>query len=361
MKKGSRQLVMLGISAVILSGAYMGLTAWNSYSADKKAQKEQEEEEAAKIYLCEIEDFKQLEIVNENGTFAFSYDEEEEKWNYDKDEHFPVLQSKITSIVTRTDGLLAVRKLEGAEEDLSVYGLAEPLYTLTITGDESTVVTLYFGDESEANGNYYVGYNDCVYTISSDFSTVLGITEDTVLQTETFPEITSSEVIKLTWESENEEIVVRQDTREVEPEVETEAETEGELETEAETETEAELETELETEGEPETESYWLCEEDEIEDTTQLEELLTLMSELTYTNCADYYLETDEEKQYGLDKAYSVLEITSVSDEEEIVYTLKIGGLTEDESAYYVVMNDSTMVNTISAESVEQIREFFET
>ena len=39
-----------------------------------------------------------ISYTNSYGTFAFSYDTENETWSYDSDEHFPVTQSYLTSI-----------------------------------------------------------------------------------------------------------------------------------------------------------------------------------------------------------------------------------------------------------------------
>lgn len=342
MKKANRQLALLAAVAVVLGGAYAGLTAWNRYSEAKEEQKAQKEEEAAKIYLCQAEEPIQIEVTNESGTFSFTY-EEENGWKYDKDEHFPVIQTKVTAITSKVESLEAVRRLDGAEDDLSVYGLAEPIYTLTVTEDGKEPVTIYVGDSSEASGDYYVKLegDDSVYTVASTLTSSLDISEDSILQTETFPSITSSAVTMLTWKTDNGEVVVRKDTRIVEPET---------IEVE-----------EMQTEAEPETENYWLIENDgEIEDTTTLDELLTLISELEYADCTDYYMEANEAEDYGLAEGYDELVISYTVSDEQKETILKIGGLTEAETDFYVIVDDSKMVNLLDAASVVQIQSFFE-
>jgi len=358
-KRGSRQLIALGAVALVLGGAYAGLTVWTGYSESKEEQKVQEAEEAAKIYLCQAENPTQLEVKNEYGTFSFTCDEEE-GWKYDKDEHFPVMQSKITSIASKVESLEAVRRLDGADADLSVYGLDEPVYTLTVLESGKDPVTIYVGDASEASGDYYVKLADDekIYTAASVFANTLGISEDTILQTETFPSITSSAVTALTWRADGKEKIACLETREVETET-----TEPELETESdiEAESDAEPQSEKETEGEPETESYWLFEDSgEIEDTAALDELLTLIGELEYTDCADYYMDEAEAEMYGLGEGCAELMISYTVSDEEKETMVKIGGLTEDETDFYVIVDDSTMVNTLSAESIVWIRSFFE-
>lgn len=360
MKRGSRQLIALGAVALVLGGVYAGLTVWTGYRESKEEQKAQEAEEAARIYLCQAKNPAWLEVQNENGTFSFTYDEETEMWAYDRDEHFPVLQSKITSIAAKVESLEAVRWLDGADEDLSVYGLDEPVYTLTVLEGDNNPVTIYVGDASEASGDYYVKLADDekIYTAASVFANTLGISEDTILQTETFPSIASSAVTALTWKADGEEKTVRLETREVEPET-----TEPELETESdiEAESDAEPQSEKESEGEPETESYWLFEDSgEIEDTAALDELLTLIGELEYTDCADYYMEEDEAGLYGLSEGCAEFVISYTQSDEKKEAVIKIGGLTEDETDFYVIVDDSTMVNTLSAESIVWIRSFFE-
>ena len=367
MQKGTKNLVLLCGVAVALCAAYGGLTAWNSYSEKKQEEKEAAEEEAAKIYLCEVEQASQLEISNENGSFSFTWNSENETWGYDKDEKFPK-QSKVTAVTGKLESLLAVRQLEEVDEDLSVYGLDEPAYTMLVTDSEGTEISFEIGDASEVTGDYYLRMDggEAVYTVASSLITALDLTEDDLLDAETYPTIVSSNISSLTWTAGADMASWEERERAVET---TAAETESETEltetrsNEEETtgvDTAEENTTEEDTAGEApvEMENYWVRIADGVEtEYESMDDLLSAVTGLSYADCADYYMEETEMKPYGLveNGMVGTLTVAYTSSGEEKTLVLTIGGKTEDETAYYVKTQDSDMVNLIESETMESL------
>ena len=67
------------------------------------------------------------------------------------------------------------------------------------------------------------------------------------------------------------------------------------------------------------------------------------------------YADEEEKESYGLTDDATVLTITYQSGEEETTLKLTIGATTEDDAYYYVSMDDSDQVNTVSKESLDAV------
>lgn len=377
MKKNAIQLLALGCAAIVLGGVYVGLSTWNKYSKEQKQEKEAREEEAAKIYLCSMEQADTLNLENENGSFSFTYNEDEESWSYDKDEKFPLKQSSVTSITGKLKSLEAVRRLDGADGDLSVYGLDDPSYRVTVSDADSNTVALLIGSSSEASGDYYVKLDgeDTVYTVGSAFVNTLSLTEDAMLEKESFPSITQSAVTEVSWTKDGKQTVYRKESRIAEEETTEEASAEdvsteevsaAEEESTEEVSAAEEEGTEEATTAEPQTVEVWVKDDgkknSDLKEDTAIDTLLAAVTGLTFEDCADYYMEDEELAEYGFDDEAKtmILTVSYTSGEEEKETTLTIGAKNEDETAWYARIDDSRMVNLISDETVQSLIDGFE-
>ena len=92
-----------------------------------------------------------------------------------------------------------------------------------------------------------------------------------------------------------------------------------------------------------------------VDESDDIHDLLVNMVGLTFNDCADYYADEEEKESYGLTDDAAVLTITYQSGEEETTLKLTIGATTEDDAYYYVSMDDSDQVNTVSKESVDAV------
>ena len=93
----------------------------------------------------------------------------------------------------------------------------------------------------------------------------------------------------------------------------------------------------------------------DLEDETEISALLQKLTALSFTDCADYYAEEEERKAYGLTDDAKVLTVTYESGTETCELVLTIGTVDDSEAYYYVSMNDSDEVNTISKESLDEV------
>ena len=167
MTKNTKKLLGLVGALAVLGGAYGGIVWINQNNEEKAAEQSKAEKEANTFYLSQMEEPVSISYTNSYGTFAFSYDTENETWSYDSDEHFPVTQSYLTSISSDLKSFTAERKLEEVQDDLSVYGLDNPSCTITAKGSDDTEVTIQIGSLNSYNSDYYakVEGSDDIYTI----------------------------------------------------------------------------------------------------------------------------------------------------------------------------------------------------
>ena len=196
MTKNTKKLHGLVGALAVLGGAYGGIVWINQNNEEKAAEQSKAEKEANTFYLSQMEEPVSISYTNSYGTFAFSYDTENETWSYDSDEHFPVTQSYLTSISSDLKSFTAERKLEEVQDDLSVYGLDNPSCTITAKGSDDTEVTIQIGSLNSYNSDYYakVEGSDDIYTIASSYVSDISNDISALQEKESFPTITSTSI-----------------------------------------------------------------------------------------------------------------------------------------------------------------------
>ena len=370
MTKNTKKLLGLVGALAVLGGAYGGIVWINQNNEEKAAEQSKAEKEANTFYLSQMEEPVSISYTNSYGTFAFSYDTENETWSYDSDEHFPVTQSYLTSISSDLKSFTAERKLEEVQDDLSVYGLDNPSCTITAKGSDDTEVTIQIGSLNSYNSDYYakVEGSDDIYTIASSYVSDISNDISALQEKESFPTITSTSITDV-------QLVKDGITLDMEKEVTQEPATE-EAETGSESsESESKVSEEETTKAVSDSTEEGLTEEEEtvemvdvtrwvftqdnktqrVDESDDIHDLLVNMVGLTFNDCADYYADEEEKESYGLTDDAAVLTITYQSGEEETTLKLTIGATTEDDAYYYVSMDDSDQVNTVSKESVDAV------
>lgn len=374
MTKNTKKLLGLVGALAVLGGAYGGIVWINQNNEEKAAEQSKAEKEANTFYLSQMEEPVSISYTNSYGTFAFSYDTENETWSYDSDEHFPVTQSYLTAISSDLKSFTAERKLEEVQDDLSVYGLDNPSCTITAKGSDDIEVTIQIGSLNSYNSDYYakVEGSDDIYTIASSYVSDISNDISALQEKESFPTITSTSITDVHLVKDGTTIDME---KEVTQEPATEEETTESVSKEAETGSESKASEEEttkavsdSTEGESAEEestvemvdvTHWVFTQDNktqrVDESDNIHDLLVNMVGLTFNDCADYYADEEEKESYGLTDDAAVLTITYQSGEEETTLKLTIGATTEDDAYYYVSMDDSDQVNTVSKESLDAV------
>ena len=164
-KRYVRLLVALIIVAVIAIGAYAGVTVYKN-NENKKLQ-----EEANKnvIFKFNVNDIHSLKIRNSAGDYVFEVSDNSE-WVMTSGDGIAFKSSKLASICNTISDLTADSILTENPDDLSKYGLDNPMIinAVTYNDDENS---LEIGKQVPGESVYYVKVTgkDTIYLISSDY------------------------------------------------------------------------------------------------------------------------------------------------------------------------------------------------
>lgn len=348
-KKNQKILIILGIVLAAVCIVYVVLTR---AAAAKEAKEESEsaaQSEAARVFVTDMDDVNTI-ILN-TGETELRFVKNDDTWDYDGDDKFPVNQDILKTIAEAAGNFEADRKLENGDS-LDAYGFADDNVSVTAKDSAGTEVTLVYGDA--VGDGYYVktSDSDTVYTAGSTlYSQFQGKTLYDFVQEEALPTTFSDDImqVKLTFDGKTYTY-----DKPAEEESDTSESTEAENDTSESTETEsgaAESETESETKS-PEAEAF--------------DNLAAAIPGMSIEKCADYYADKTELKKYGLDKPKMTIEYTYTdSDGNEKTQIIYVGSTAEKENdadadAYYVRLEGSDMVNTISANSIDGLKGYVE-
>lgn len=295
MKKHKSLFILLGVLAVLIV----------VYLAVGQVQKKKEDE-ASKDKSIQVLKFDNITSIQySNSTERRQFVKEDGTWYSAEDKEFPLKQSYLESMEDAFGDIQAERELKDGDT-LEAYGLENPAYVILLGDDEGNEETIYIGNG--AGDDYYltIGDKKKVYTVSADIVNVMIFNLESMVQMEAFPVI-SSESIKTVSVTKS-----------------------------------------------GETTTYDSANSDQEEDITAIGGGL---GAAYFVGCTDYNVQEGELAQYGLDAANrtTVSVVYTDSDETEQTFTLYVGAGDENGSNYYVQMDGSTMVYTMTKEIVENI------
>ncbi|MEY8496129.1 DUF4340 domain-containing protein [Lachnospiraceae bacterium] len=200
MKRSKRLSILLGVLAVCCV-----LTLGVSKYEERKEKIKNSDEI---IMELNSEDVTELSWEYESETLAFHKDE---NWLYDKDEHFPVNEEKINQLIENFRSFGVSFIIEDAE-DLSQYGLSDPLCTIHIGLKEGSY-EISLGNYSEMDEERYVSIGDGnVYLVKDDPLDSFDIELNDMIQHDEIPEIDSVTEIQFAG-SENYKAVYKEDNK----------------------------------------------------------------------------------------------------------------------------------------------------
>lgn len=170
--KKYRTMIIFLLIFVVLFGLYFLMKHMNKIQA--------EEEQGETIMVTELGELASMEYTD--GETTLSFVKEEDAWRLSGDDTINLDNDAVETIADTLRQISAVRVLNGADE-LSSYGLEESAYTISLTTESGTEVTLYIGDVT--GENYYATIGDKVVVYVIDSSAVDALEFDvTVLETE---------------------------------------------------------------------------------------------------------------------------------------------------------------------------------
>lgn len=178
---------------IILILVFAGLLAL--YAGLRMYQKKQSAQKSSSDKLI-IKDMSDLTSISYNNGQDLSFVKRNGTWFYEKNSEFPVEQSYLTSMASQFQKIEAVRKLKNGDS-LEDYGLEPPAYTIRVKDKKGTQTTYYIG--SASGDNYYLTLDDksTVYTVSADLLSGLSYSLNDMMQTDTFPTLSSGNLKKV--------------------------------------------------------------------------------------------------------------------------------------------------------------------
>ncbi len=245
---------------------------------------------------------KSISYTNGGKEYSFTLDGAD--WKYDADGKFPLDTKSVTELAEALSSVEAKKQLEGKPTDSAEYGLDIPAHTVKVTCKNGDVHTYKIGDYNRHSGLYYLSYDksDKVYMVESSFASVFTLEEEDLMVLDTMDTIASDSVSKIVAEGAFGKITLDIGTKEGEStKVYTHTNAQGGVQ-------------ELDADG--------------------AAKMISALSKISLTKCADYYAEDAELSEYGLDEG-SRTKIT-------VSYSVKV--TTTDQSTG--AQNTSTMNKT---------------
>lgn len=168
MKKQKKQLLLLtGILIVAVA-------LW--FVVDYIPQQTQEEEESYQVTNFDNDEIIRLTYTNESGTYSFTRKEEE--WQYEEDKSVDIEESVITNMIGKLSSYDSENRITGVE-DLSVYGLDEPVKTILLASDTASC-TFIIGDYNQTTYTYYMCLEEDTSTVYTVTSTDISVFDNTL-------------------------------------------------------------------------------------------------------------------------------------------------------------------------------------
>ncbi len=171
MKRRPVTLLLGCLCLALLTGAYLTLKRSN----DQAEQEAAEQSDTEPILTISPDEVRQISFLIDGSNTAFSRTDTDDDWHLSEDQNFPVDPAPISDILEQLAPLGAVRTLTDAAA-LSEYGLDTPSNTVTVTTQDGTETTIALGDTNNSTGDDYVmlnGDSSTLYTIGSSLRSCL--------------------------------------------------------------------------------------------------------------------------------------------------------------------------------------------
>lgn len=287
-RKKKQMMILLGILLLLLLAWFV----MEKRNQNQKAQQEAREQENV-VYVTDLSEV--CEISYDVGNGKMTFEKQGKNWVYKQDPDFPLAQSYPEQAASFYAKLEAERELKDGDAP-EAYGLADSSYFVHLTEADGGEVRLTFGDA--VNDCYYMQKENTgqIYTVGSAAMQELQYTLEEMAELDVYPNIGSGNLKK--------EVITQK----------------GET-------------TVYDSENE--------------DDELNIASVAGGLGAVSLSGAADYSVEEESLKDYGLDEESRItVEATYTEEEEEKVLTLYIGGEGE-EGNRYVMINDSRIVYLI--------------
>lgn len=337
MKKTGKMIVCL-IVLMILLGVLILVTRMN------QEEETGQTEETDTIEVTNTEEDTVTAVSFRINGQDVSFTKTDDTWSYDQDTAFPLNQTSIENIVSQVSSLSAEQMLEDDTLNLADYGLDQPTNVVTYT-DENGTTKITIGNKNTTTSLWYLYLNDDtsrIYLVNQGFDSMFPEDIMTFAEGETLPVITSSNITDIQVEHGDDSYQITMDTEESDWSI---------------------------------TDASGFTHD---ADTTKVSTLTGTLASMSYGGMEEYHC--SDMSQYGLAEPAATVRVhyteeqtaedsedtsatsssSSSESEEETTVTVEkdlvlLVGNQNEEGNYYVTMEGSKEVHTLSEDTVDAI------
>ena len=202
MKRMKKMILLLGVLVILLCG-------YTIMNRENESASVSEETGTFDLTAKTANDLKGLDWTKDGETFSFT--RTESSWIKTDNAEYPVAQNVVETLADNLMNLKASRKLENVT-DASIYGLAEPTFTITAHWADGSSTTYQMGDETPFGDGYYLSLSDQIgtaYTIATSLSSTFNKTMDDFADMEVVPAVAETTRITIgtafdaSWQDES--------------------------------------------------------------------------------------------------------------------------------------------------------------
>ena len=184
MKRKEKLMALLAALAVIVCATFAA-TKLNGETQELEI----EEDSSVSVYILKEESLANITWTWEGEMISLDY--LDDVWSYSGDSAFPLDTSYADNMVYGLTDLTASKKIENPE-DVSQYGLEDPVCMVLVTLDDGTYTQLLIGDETGIGGERYLSNGDgSVYLVNEGFLDYFSYRLYDLVEKESIPTMTS--------------------------------------------------------------------------------------------------------------------------------------------------------------------------
>lgn len=180
-----------------LLGAYL----WMQSGKETQEDIDGEEENVDSEVLLSWNEKKthKVSLKSEKGEKITLIKDEDDVWKLENREEIPLVEDEIVNMIEHASELVSERTIEDVE-DLSEFGLDEPVNVIEIETEDGEQESLAIGTQNPSTGYTYIylnGNTNVVYTVDKNLANLYKYEMLDFVESETYPTLTSDNVRKV--------------------------------------------------------------------------------------------------------------------------------------------------------------------
>lgn len=193
-RKKNLGLLLLLLAMIVLLGVYFWLVKFN----DKKEAQDTAADETKAIVSLDTGTIKSIYFKNPSLEMTLTLNDKG-VWEDKEDSTFPVNQTYAANMQNAFAEIKPTSTLTEGIEDLSAFGLKNPVITATATTSDGKETTVMIGNETPFGGEYYAALEGSkeVYVIGTSFYSYFHYTRTDLTAVEAIPAVKAENVTKL--------------------------------------------------------------------------------------------------------------------------------------------------------------------